>query len=517
MATRISRTGSGALTDVQSALPETPAVLAALLHARDALGQVKRAETDTHLVLSMLLLKLASDRPVDASATARAPHDHAQRVSLRVPAHARFDTLFRQRHAPGNALRVLEALRAFGTANPGPLSGVFPPLQLADALSQDETRRDDVMLRVLERMALPALDFRRRPGLGTASIADAVEGLLQRPVTARRATGRGHAPEALAWLMAALTAPRADETVYDPSCRDGTLLLAASRRMRGEGEGHAAARSGRFALYGQDADALLCAVARLRLVLHGSGDPQLHAVDAIEHPFVAHGQLKRFDVALACPPLHLTWLPTQANGDPYQRFQHGSAPRQWAHAALVQHALATLDPQRGRMAIVVPHGVLFRDGEEARIRHAWLDANLVDTVIGLPDRLFAGASVATALLVLRKVRTDDAVLFIDARGCAAAGTRRPRLGSEAAVALLKLCVERRSVPGVAHLARHEEVAANDGNLSIARYVRPTPTRPAADLATLRARRVALAAEFSAIQHALDAELDALEKEFLAQG
>jgi len=532
MATRIPRPGSGALPDMQNApasvqrggvggrhgmLPDTPAVLAALVHARDALGPVKRADADTHLVLSMLLLKLASDRQVDAPATGRVPLDRALLDALRVPAHARFDTLFRQRHAPGNALRVLEALRVFSAANPGPLTGLFLALQLPDALSADETRRDEVVLHLLERMTLPALDFRRRPGIGSTCITDAVEALLERPAVGRRTPDPRHTPAALAWLMAALTAPRANDTVYDPSCRDGSLLLAASRHMRGDGEGHAAARSDRSSLYGQDGDALLCAVARLRLVLHGSGGPQIHAVDAIEHPLVAHGQLQRFDVALACPPLHLTWMPSRANGDHYKRFQHGTAPRQWAHAALVQHTLATLDPLRGRMAIVVPHGVLFRDGEEARIRNAWLDANLVETVIGLPDRLFAGASVATALLVLRKVRADDAVLFIDARGCAAAGTRRPRLGNAAAAALLTLCVERRSVPGVAHLARAEDVAANDGNLSIARYVRPPPTRPAADLATLRARRVALAAEFAAIQQALDAELDALEREFLALG
>jgi len=175
--------------------------------------------------------------------------------------------------------------------------------------------------------------------------------------------------------------------------------------------------------------------------------------------------------------------------------------------------LATLDAHCGRMAIVVPHGVLFRDGEEARIRQAWLDANLVETVIGLPDRLFAGAAVATALLLLRRARSDEAVLFIDARPLAAPGQRGPRLGMQAARTLHTLCAERASAPGMAHLAGLDEITANHGNLSIARYVRPAPARPATDLATLRSRRAALEASFAAVQRELNAELEALERDF----
>ena len=254
-------------------------------------------------------------------------------------------------------------------------------------------------------------------------------------------------------------------------------------------------------------------IMRLRLLLHGSENPHLRSRDALDDPLLEQGRLQRFDVALACPPLHLKWASTHAATDPHLRFMQGIAPKQWAHAALAQHMLATLDPQRGRMAMAVPHGVLFRDGEEARIRLAWLDSNVVEAVIGLPDRLFAGSSVATALVVMRKVRRDDTVLFIDARPLATTGKRGSRLGSEAASTLLRLCTERRNVPGVAHLAHRDEVVANNGNLSIARYVQPTPLLPATDLATLRSRRAAVSAQFAAIHEALNAELDALEREF----
>ena len=495
-------------------LPDTPATLAALVHARDALGDVLRPDADTHLTLALLLLKLAGDaHQARTPPSAQRPFDRLHSLPFCVPAHARFQTLFRLRHMPGNGPRLMEALRVFTLANPRKLGGIFPALQLGDALPADEALRDQVLLQLLERLALPALDFRAQDALGNACISDAVEGLLARPITGRGAVGPAPVPATVAWLMAALTQPSAHEAVYDPLCRHGALLLAAWGRMRGEGNGTATGKQLRYPLHGQEPDPMLCALARLRLLLHGSDSPQLRSRDALQEPLLEDGRLQRFHVALACPPLHLQWIAANAASDPYMRFLHGTAPRQWAHAALIQHMLATLDLQRGRMAIVVPHGVLFRDGEEARIREAWLEANQVETVIGLPDRLFGGATVATALLVFRVARSDEAVLFIDARNMTTPGKRGARLSPKAAAALHRLCTERSSVPGMAHLARLDEITANHGNLSIARYVRPAPARTPPDLATLRSRRAALEAALAAVQRELNAELDALEREF----
>lgn len=482
--------------------PDVPATLAALVHARDALDGGNRPDADTCLVLSLLLLKVASDATYYGNpAIPYSPGEPPRCVPYSVPLQARFDTLFRQRHAEGNGLRVMNALRVFTLANPRKLGGLFPSLKLDDALPDDPAVRDAVLLQVLERLSLPALDFRQQRGIPRTDVGDAVDALLPAQV-----------PAGLGWLMAALTHPYADEAVYDPCCRQGAVLRAAANWMRDEESANAPAGPARYPLYGQEPDPMQCAVARLRLLLQGADTPRLYTRDPLEEPLLQHGELQRFHVALACPPLSLKWAPYQASADPHFRFLQGVPPRQWAHTALIQHMLATLEPARGRMAIVVPHGVLFRDGEESRIRQAWLEENLVDTVIGLPDRLFAGASVATALLVLRKVRQNDTVLFIDARSLASRGKRGPRLGADAARTLHRLCTERTSLPGVSHLAGPEELAANAGNLSIARYVQPVTSRPAADLATLRAQRAELSARFAALQAELNAELDALERE-----
>lgn len=484
------------------ALPDVPATLAALVHARDALEGGSRPDADTCLILSLLLLKVASDATYYGNPAIPYTRGEPLRcVPYCVPAHARFDTLFRQRHAQGNGLRVMNALRVFTLGNPRKLGGLFPALKLEDALPADPAVRDGALLQVLERLSLPALDFRQQRGTPRPDVGDAVEALLP-----------GQVPPALTWLMTALTHPCVDEAVYDPSCRQGAVLRAAATWMRDEEHANASAGPTRYPLYGQEPDPMQCAVARLRLLLQGTDTPHIYTRDPLGEPLVQDGALQRFHVALACPPLSLKWAPTHASRDPHFRFLQGIPSRQWAHTALIQHMLATLEPASGRMAIVVPHGVLFREGEEARIRQAWLDENLVDTVIGLPDRLFAGASVATALLVLRKVRRNDAVLFVDARGLATRGKRGPRLGTDAARSLHRLCSERRSVPGVAHLASSEELAVNGSTLSVARYVQPVARHPAADLATLRAQRVELAARFVTLQAKLNAELDALERE-----
>ena len=481
---------------------DVPATLAALVHARDALEGGRRRDADTCLILSLLLLKVASDATCHGNpAIPYTPGEPPRCVPYCVPLHARFDTLFRQRHAKGNGLRVMNALRVFTLGNPRKLGGLFPTLKLEDALPDDPVARDAALLQVLERLSLPALDFRQQRGLPRPDVGDAVDALLPAQV-----------PAGLSWLMAALTHPRADEAVYDPSCGQGAVLRAAATWMRDDQSALAPAGPVRYPLHGQEPDAMQCAVARLRLLLQGTESPRLYTRDPLEEPLLQEGELQRFHVALACPPLSLKWAPSQANHDPHFRFLQGVPSRQWAHTALIQHMLATLDPERGRMAIVVPHGVLFRDGQEARIRQCWLDENLVDMVIGLPDRLFAGASVATALLVLRRARRDDAVLFVDARGLAPRGKRGPRLGARAARALHQLCNERRTLPGVTYLASSEEVADNGGSLSVARYVQPAARCHAADLATLRVQRAELSARFAAIQAELNAELDALERE-----
>jgi type I restriction enzyme M protein len=490
------------------------ATLAALTSAREVLEGGDDAGSATHLLLALLLLKIASDTtPREPTPDIAALAAVRSLPLLEAPHQAHFEYLFQQRYTPGNAPRFMAALRVLAQANPSQLCNVVPNLRLEEALPADAEQRDTALRRLFDRFCIPALDFRGRPLTYRPDVGDAVDRMLERAAGRRGSAASPHVPESLAWLMAALTDPGTDESVYDPPCDEGSLLLAAARWVSDAYGGHSRLGAHQWLLFGQDRDPGRCAVARLRLLLHGLSNLHVLAGDPLEEPLVDGGQLRRFRVCLACPPLTLRWSPARGYNDPHLRFMHAIAPRQWAHAALVQHMLATLDPQHGRMAVVVPHGVLFRDGAEACLRQAWLEANLVDTVIGLPDRLFAGTPVATALLVMRAARRDAAVLFVDGSVLCKPGTRKPRLDATAAEDIRRICAERASVPGIAHLVRTDEVAAGGGSLSVARYVQPAAaSATAADLAAHRQHRIALTAQLDEVQQALNAELDALALE-----
>ncbi|MCF7750281.1 SAM-dependent methyltransferase [Bacillus subtilis subsp. subtilis] len=499
--------------NLMAALPGAHATQAALNAARETLNEAADAVAATYLLLALLLLKIASD----TDAAAQDP-DGAYGVPLEwpptapgaqllvVPAEARFELLFQQRFAPGNERRITAALQRLTQANRATLAEVFDVLRLHDGWPRDADRRDVALSRLLGRLTVPALDFRSLRGTYRADIGQAVDHLLERSHPRRSALPLAHVPDALGWLMAGLMDPHEDETICDVACHNGSLLLAASRWARAT---HGARR---HQLLGQEEDDMAWACARLRLLLHGEDNHAVHAGTPLLHDTLvdANGQLRCFHVQLARPAFALGWLPERGMRDPHRRYVHGLPPRQWGHLALLQHMLKAMHPHTGRVALVVPHGVLFRDGEEAQIRRSLLDANLIEAVIGLPERLFAGSPVSTALLVLRAVRNDDAVLFVDARRLQPAARRGPKLDQVAAEQVLALCRRRHGVAGVACLATPQMLALHGSSLSIARYVQPDAPAPVSTLEALREQRAQLRSRLGALEQALDGDLAQLE-------
>jgi type I restriction enzyme M protein len=311
------------------------ATLAALTSARDALEGGGNGETATHLLLALLLLKIAGDTAdPDQLPAYIEQHGTVRSVPmLDVPCEARFERLFQQRYSPGNAPRLMAALRMLAQANPAKLGNLFPALQLEGALPADAEQRDTVLRRLFDRFSIPALDFRGRLRTFRPDIGDAVDRVLERS-TGRRgsATTPPSVPDALAWLMTALTDPGTDESVCDPACDDGTLLLSAARWVCDAHGGHSRLGARQPLLFGQERDPRRCAAARLRLLLHGLGNPHIRAGDSLDEPLLESGQLRCFDIALACPPLSLQWSPTRGFSDPYLRFMHAPIGAVGSHA-----------------------------------------------------------------------------------------------------------------------------------------------------------------------------------------
>jgi len=176
-------------------------------------------------------------------------------------------------------------------------------------------------------------------------------------------------------------------------------------------------------------------------------------------------------VVVANPPFSLDkWGHEEAGVDPFQRFHRGLPPRSKGDYAFISHMIETTTADSGRVAVVVPHGVLFRGASEGKIRRSLIEENLLDAVIGLPANLFFGTGIPAAVLVFRRGKTDDSVLFIDGSRGYEDGKNQNRLRKGDVERIVGAYKARVSVERFAYLASGEEVRGNEFNLNIPRYV-----------------------------------------------
>ena len=217
-----------------------------------------------------------------------------------------------------------------------------------------------------------------------------------------------------------------------------------------------------------------------------------------------------FDIVTANPPFSLEkWGHDEAEHDRWGRFRRGIPPKTKGDYAFILHMIETLKPSSGRMGVVVPHGVLFRGAAEGRIRRKLIEENLLDTVIGLPEKLFYGTGIPAAILIFKKKKADDKVLFIDASREYADGKNQNVLRAEDIQKIIDTCHKRESVDKYAYLTSPEEIAENDFNLNIPRYVDTFEEEEEIDLMAVRAEREKLKAELATLEEEMEGYLKEL--------
>lgn len=464
------------------------------------------------LVIAMLFLKGISDAWQDRLEEHQRRHGaHPGLVEelLRnerfvLPSGAGFQALHAARYQPGNGARIDRALQALEEANPARLRDVFRHLSFNTPGLGDEAHKNDLLRRLLEAFARPALNLREsRVGTGPAAGA-ACEFLLGNfAAQGDRKAGEGGTPPEVALLLARLADPQPGDEICDPACGAGSLLVQCGRLVRGRGSsrGHA--------LYGQEAVGSRWALARMNLFLHGEDNHRVEWGDTLRNPRLldADGRLLRFDAVVAdlLGPSQ-GWDAASAADDRHQRFRRGLPPRTRADYAYLLHMVETLKPGTGRMAVVVPHGVLFRGAAEGRIRQQLVAENLLDAVIGLPEKLFPGTGIPAAVLVLRRDKRDDQVLFIDASRGHQESKNQNLLRAQDLERILAACAARQGVPAYAHLAGPAEIAGHGGNLHIPRYVQAAGEPAVADLDSVRAERRRLVGELALLESRIDGYL-----------
>ena len=269
-------------------------------------------------------------------------------------------------------------------------------------------------------------------------------------------------------LMAEMLEPKAGESIYDPTCGTGGMLISCIARCKAHEENWREIKA-----YGQEQNALTSSVARMNLFLHGVEEFRIINDDTLLRPgFLDAGALKTFDVVLANPPYSIKkWNRELFASDPYGRNFLGTPPQGRADYAFIQHILKSMDPKTGRCAILLPHGVLFRE-EEKHIRKALIEADLVEAVIGLAPNLFYNSPMEACVMVCRTNKPAKAkgrILFINAVGEVTRKNAESKLEPPHIEKILKAYHERLSDGRFAYDAKVEEIYAKDWSLAISLY------------------------------------------------
>lgn len=369
----------------------------------------------------------------------------------------------------GQALQT--AMRGIEQANPHTLYGIF-----GDAQWTNKDRLSDRLLKNL-------IEHFSRLSLGNAAakadvLGQSYEYLIKKFADAtNKKAGEFYTPRSVVRLMVNILDPREGESIYDPTCGTGGMLLEAIHHVA-ETRGDVRTLWGK--LYGQEKNLTTSAIARMNLFLHGAADFQIVRGDTLRSPaFFLGDNLATFDCVIANPPFSLEkWGDEVWSSDPYGRNFAGMPPAKSGDFAWVQHMIKSMAPKTGRMAVVLPHGALFRMGKEGEIRKKLLGMDLLEAVIGLGPNLFYGTGLAACILVFRQKKAKDRkskVLIVDASKEFKTGRAQNELLPEHVERIHGWVRDYTDVAGIARLVTLDEIAANDHNLNIPRYVEPKGT------------------------------------------
>lgn len=429
-------------------------------------------------ILVMLFLKYISDLWNDHAETYRKQFgDDDTRIRRRMdrerfilPQGASFYDLHAKRNEANIGELINMALEAIEDANRTKLEGVFRNIDFNSEANLGKVKdRNRRLKTLLEDFNKPALNL-RPSRVSEDIIGECYIYLISRFASdAGKKAGEFYTPAAVSRLLAKLASPQPGDTICDPACGSGSLLIRAAEEVG----------SDNFALYGQESNGATWALSRMNMFLHSKDAARIEWCDTLNSPALVEGdQLMKFDVVVANPPFSLDkWGAETADHDQFTRFWRGIPPKSKGDYAFITHMIEIAKRETGRVAVIVPHGVLFRGGAEGRIRQALIEENLLDAVVGLPANLFTTTGIPVAILVFDRSREQGGanadrrdVLFIDASREFASSKTMNLLEEAHAEKILGTYCTRAEVEKYSHRAGPKEIAENGFNLNIPRYV-----------------------------------------------
>lgn len=391
--------------------------------------------------------------------------------------------------------RILKNIEqsTLGTESADDFSNLFEDLDLTSSkLGANEKAKNDLVAKVL--VHLDKIDFNLSDTTGDV-LGDAYEYLIGEFASgAGKKAGEFYTPQPVSTVLARLVTchKKSLKSAYDPTCGSGSLLLRVKREASKVDK-----------IYGQELNRTTYNLARMNMILHGVhyADFDIRHEDTLEHP--QHRDLK-FEAIVANPPFSAHWSASQLFMSDDRFSQYGRlAPSTKADLAFVQHMIYQL-AEDGTMAVVLPHGALFRGGAEGEIRRYIIEKlNYLDAVIGLPANVFYGTSIPTCILVFKKCRKNpNDVLFIDASQHYEKVKTSNIIRPEHIEKIVEAYKARTNEDKYSYVSTVEEIKANDFNLNIPRYVDTFEAEEAIDLNAIAERLVALDEQSKATDRAI---------------
>ncbi|MCI5165275.1 MAG: SAM-dependent DNA methyltransferase [Candidatus Electrothrix sp. GM3_4] len=360
-------------------------------------------------------------------------------------------------------LAIEQALRGIEQANQEFLSGIFGDAQW----SNKNKLSDKLLIDLIEHFSLYTLG---REKVNPDMLGEAYEYLIKHfaDLTNKKA-GEFYTPRSVVHLLGLILDPHEGESIYDPACGTGGMLLECVDHLKHNNEDYRTLK-----LYGQEKNLTSSSIARMNMFLHGIEDFQILRGDTLRSPaFFAADGLQTFDCVIANPPFSLKdWGAENWANDPYGRNIAGVPPKGNGDMAWVQHMVKSMN-STGRMTVVLPHGALFRKGAEGKIREVLLKDDLLEAVIGLGPNIFYGTQLAACVMVFRQNKAAEKkgkVLFIDASDQIRTGRAQNFLEPEHVERIHTWLRDSADVENYVKIATLDELAENDFNLNIPLYV-----------------------------------------------
>ena len=374
--------------------------------------------------------------------------------------------------------------------------GLFSEINLnSEKLGKDYAARNAKLCTIIKAIAEGLAQF----STDKDTLGDAYEYLIgQFAAGSGKKAGEFYTPQQISSILSGIVTLDSQEpatgrrkhldSVLDFACGSGSLLLNVRHRMGSRGIGK---------IFGQEKNITTYNLARMNMLLHGVKDSEfeIYHGDTLTNDWdmlreMNPARMPKFDAVVANPPFSYRWEPTEALGEDMRFKNHGLAPKSAADFAFLLHGFHYLKPE-GVMAIILPHGVLFRGGAEERIRTKLLKDGHIDTVIGLPANLFFSTGIPVCILVLKKCKKPDDVLFINASEHFEKGKRQNRLLPEHIDRIIDTYQFRWEEARYARRVPMEEIAANGYNLNISRYISTAKTEAEIDLQAVNAELLSL--------------------------